>query len=222
MAYRIACDKLIDRLESGIDLHTLHAKIMFPGLEITTRRRTLAKNFIYAIRGAGGNRAVQRVLAMQGEYIDLHEIQQWRLRIFAEYPEIPAWIDEVATGLTAQCNRGERRIIRNAFGRTRVLLGYEPIKEALATEISGTSADIMNCVALRLAYEHPDIWQYVVLQIHDSWMVHAPKGIFPTVMNTVRQEMERPVWHWDRFATYPVEAKAGDRWSDLTTWQEAA
>jgi len=222
MAYRICCRKLIERLESGIDLHTLHAKIMFPGLEITTRRRTLAKNFIYAIRGAGGNRAVQRVLAQQGEYIELHEIQQWRLRIFAEYPEIPAWIEEVGAELTRAGTSGERRIIRNAFGRPRVLLGYEPIKEALATEISGTSADIMNCVAVRLAYEQPEHFQYVVLQVHDSWLVHAPEGIFPTVMNAVRSEMERPVWHWDRFATYPVEAKAGERWSDLTAWQEAA
>ena len=222
MAYRIVCNKLIERLESGVDLHTLHAKIMFPGLEITTRRRTLAKNFIYAIRGAGGNRAVQRVLAIQGEYIDLNEIEQWRLRIFAEYPEIPAWIEEVSTRLAQDSARGERRIIRNAFGRPRVLLGYDPLKEALATEISGTSADIMSLVAIRMAYEQPDLFQYVVLQIHDSWFIHAPTAIFPTVMNAMRQAMERPVWHWNRFAIYPVEAKAGDRWSSLAPWEEAA
>lgn len=191
---------------------------MFPGQDITKRRRTLAKNFIYAIRGAGGNRAVQIVLAKQGEYIALEEIEGWRQAIFAEYPEIPAWIRETDAVLNLQAERGERRVIRNAFGRPRVLLGNAPLKEALANEISGTAADIMSFVALRLAYEQPDIMRYVVMQIHDSLLVHAPDTQFNNVMQTLQHEMEKHVWHWGRFVRYPVEGKFGTRWSDLTDW----
>jgi len=222
MAYRISSTKLIERLENGVDLHTLHANLMFPGLEITTRRRTLAKNFIYAVRGGGGNRAVQQVLAKQGEYVELSEIQGWRLAIFSEYPEIEAWINETAAALSLQGWLGHRRVLYNAFGRPRVFLGYAPLKEALAFEISGTAADIMNFVALRLAYYQPDVMQYIAMQVHDSFIIHAPEEEFAPTMLAVKREMERTVLHWDRDVVYPAEAKAGERWSHLQEWKEAA
>lgn len=221
MAYRIRCGKLIERLEGGVDLHTLHAQLMFPGLDITTRRRTLAKNFIYAIRGGGGDRAVLAVLMKQGEYIDLSEIAGWRRAIFAEYPEIPAWIDETNCVIERAKGLGERVVLYNAFGRPRVFLGYNPLKEALAFEISSSAADIMNTVLLRLAYYHPDVFEYIAMQVHDSFLVHAPAAEFPSVMRTVQQEMERTVWHWDRAVSYPAEAKAGERWAYLKEWKEA-
>lgn len=222
MAYRIRCQKLITRLEQGVDLHTLHAQLMFPGLEITTRRRTLAKNFIYAIRGGGGDRAVFAVLAKQGEYVELSEIASWRRAIFAEYPEIPAWIEETEQLLAVQREAGERRVIYNAIGRPRVFLGYEPLKEALAYEISSTAADIMNCVLLRIAYKQPDVFEYIAMQVHDSFLVHAPEAEFATTMRAVSAEMERVVWNWDQAVIYPTEAKAGERWSHLSPWKEAA
>lgn len=218
MAYRIGCQKLIDRLEGGADLHTIHAELMFPGLEITYRRRTLAKNFIYAVRGAGGDRAVQIVLSKAGEYVEQSEIAGWRRAIFTEYPEIPQWITETEHLLGGQANRRERRVIRNAFGRPRVLLGFNPLKEALATEISGTAADIMSFVALRLAYEQPEVMQYVAMQIHDSFLVYAPEMEFADTMSAVQREMERAVWHWNRSVSYPTEGKAGMRWSELSAW----
>lgn len=218
MAYRIGCRKLIERLEGGADLHTIHAELMFAGLPINKRRRTLAKNFIYAIRGAGGDRAVQIALAKKDEYVEQSEIAAWRRAIFAEYPEIPEWIASTDKMLTGQYARGERRIIRNAFGRPRVLLGHAPLKEVLADEISATAADIMNFVLLRLAYERPEVIRYVPMQIHDSFMVHAPLHLFGSVMNSMQEEMERPVLHWGQIVKYPAEAKAGERWHELSAW----
>lgn len=218
MAYRIGSAKLISRLENGGDLHTIHATLMFPNLEINKRRRTLAKNFIYAIRGAGGDRAVQIALAKKDEYVEQSDIAGWRRAIFAEYPEIPAWIQETDNLLSLQGRNKERRVIRNAFGRPRVLLGYQPLKEALANEVSGTAAEIMNFVALRLAYEQPEVMNRVAMQIHDSFIVHAPQNEFDRSMEAVREEMERSVWHWGRAVRYPAEAKAGNRWSELTAW----
>jgi len=218
MAYRIRCDKLIGRLERGDDLHTLHAQIMFPGLPITKRRRVLAKNLIYAIRGAGGARAVKIELAKKGEYVEESEIENWRLLIFAEYPEIPAWIAEVDEMLARQTANKERRVIRNAFGRPRVLLGYQPLKEALADEISSTAAYIMNFVLRRGMYKAPRVFNRICMQFHDAFGVHAPKDEFDSVMGSLKEEMERPVWHWDQFVKYPVECKAGGQWSDLKPW----
>lgn len=222
MAYRIGSRKLIDRLEQGVDLHTLHAMLMFPNLEITTRRRTLAKNFIYAIRGGGGDRAVLAVLMKQGEYVELSEIAGWRRAIFAEYPEIPAWIDDTDRRISRAKGLGERVVLYNAFGRPRVFLGYNPLKEALAFEISCSAADIMNCVLVRIAYEQPDVFKYIAMQVHDSFMIHAPADEFAPTMLAVQREMQRTVWHWNQAVTYPAEAKAGDRWAYLKEWKEAA
>ncbi len=227
MAYRIGCEKLLERLLTpGRDAHREHAEVMFPRLEITKKRRTLAKNFIYAIRGAGGDRAVQIVLSKAGEYVELAEIAQWRARIFMEYPEIPRWIASTEKMLEVQQARGQRRVIRNAFGRPRVLLGHNPLKEALATEISGTGAEVMNCVLLRLAHEQPRVAERIAMQIHDSFIVHAPEKEFDGVMAAVKAEMERPVWHgWqfpERIVAYQAECKAGERWGEMDDWKEAA
>lgn len=218
MAYRIRCNKLIERLERGDDLHTLHAQLMFPTQEITKRRRTLAKNFIYSLRGGGGDRSIQIMMAKAGEYVELSEIAEWRRAIFAEYPEIPAWIEDTQRHLDTQESASERRTLRNAFGRPRVFLGYDPLKEALAFEVSSTAADIMNFVALRLAYEQPDIMERVAMQVHDSFIIHAPQREFAGVMARVEEEMQRAVWGWERFMTYPTEGKAGMRWSELGAW----
>lgn len=216
MAYAIGCEKLIGRLEEGAPLHDMHARLMFPEGEVTKRRRTLAKNFIYTVRGAGGDYAIQSVLAKQGEYVAIEEIARWRKVIFAEYPEIAEWIKKRDEGLKRQMAAGQRCLIYNGLGRPRIFLGNNPLKELLAFEISSTAADIMSFVALRLATQQPDIMRHVVMQIHDSFLVHAPEKTWESVTRAVQEEMERPVWHWGRFATYPTEVKVGERWSTLS------
>lgn len=219
-AYRTRSDLAIRELEGGADIHTANARRMFdlsdPGVPVPKPRRTLAKNFRYALRGGGGDRAIQIALAKGGEFVELHEIEPWRRAVFSVYPEIPAWIDETRTALRAAGR--SRKVIRNAFGRPRVLLGTEPLKEALATEISGTAAEIMNFVLLRLAYEQPATYSRIVAQIHDSFLLYAPESELDEHMRIVAREMCRPVLMWDHFRILQVDGKIGASWGALKEW----
>jgi DNA polymerase I-like protein with 3'-5' exonuclease and polymerase domains len=219
-AHRIQSAKMISRLETpGADPHSTHAALMYPGFDKNTadgkRQRDTMKNVIYGLRGGGGDRALLNAMAKKDEYYELADIAKFRSVIEAEYPEMPAWIADTAIMLEEQLMSGQRRIIWNALGRPRVLLGRAPLKPALATEISGTAAEIMNCIFVRLATYHPEEFKYVVLQVHDSIMVHAPAAIFDAVMEVVAREMQRAVWLWSEFVTFGVDIKVGEQWSLL-------
>lgn len=220
-AHRIKSALMIERLTApGADPHSTHAKLMYPefpgkGTPDGDRQRGTMKNVFYGMRGGGGDTALMNVLAKGGEFFELADMAQFRAVIEGEYPEQPEWITGTELMLEQQLMHGERRIIRNAFGRPRVLLGRNPLKEALATEISGTAAEIMNCVFLRLATYHPAEFKYVCMQIHDSVIVHAPKNIFWHVMEVVKREMETVTWMWGEFVSYGVDMKFGEQWSGM-------
>lgn len=227
-AYRINSSLAISELEGGANIHARNAKRMFAALAalddetIASKhkpQRVLAKNFRYALRGGGGDRAIQIALAKGGEFVELRDIDPWRKAVFAVYPEVPLWIESTLQSLKAQATRGERRVIRNAFGRPRVLMGNEPLKEALATEISGTGADLMNFTLARLAYEHPRAFGAIVAQIHDSYLLYAPAAEIDDHMRVVQREMERHAWVWGHFRSFPVEGKIGDCWGKLSDWK---
>jgi len=220
-AHRIKSPKMIERLETpGMDIHSIHARLMyedFPGkgTPIGDRQRGTMKNVLYGMRGGGRDRALLAAMAKKDEFYELSDMAKFRAVIEGEYPEQPAWIEETDLRLELALAHGERRVIRNAFGRPRLLFGRSPLKEALATEISGTAAEIMNFVLLRLAVYHPEEFRYVCLQIHDSLIVHAPKAIFWHVMEVVKNEMERAVWLWGDVVTIGCDMKFGEQWSGM-------
>lgn len=228
-AYRIGSEKLISRIEApNSDMHSLHAKLQWPEFVKKSpageRQRSTMKNVIYGLRGGGGDRALQIACAKKDEFISLPDLATFRKTIFSEYPEMEDWIDETQLVIDAVFLAGERRICRNAFEWPRVLFGHQDdaLKEWLATEISGTAAGGLNFVLWRLANEHPEAFQYVNLQVHDSLLVHAPVNVFPEVMHTVYTEMRRPWWIWGNAVSFGVECKAGERWSGMVSWDGAA
>lgn len=216
MAYRSDCQLLLDRmLDESLDLHTIHAQILYPDVEITKQRRTSAKNFFYAWRGRGGEVAIQIALAKRGFFVDQATIRQHMMRMDMEYPEVPAWNIWVDEELRRQeRTMGEYRLVRNAFGRPRTLLGADPLKEALADEISATAADIMNFALIRLAKESPEFIPWICMQIHDSVVGHCPTPMMPTVARRIKEELESPVWlppGWgNRIVSFPSDAKSSE------------
>lgn len=215
-AYETGAVAAAERLEGGLDIHSRNARLMFELCEdenVPKPRRTLAKNFRYALRGGGGDRAVQIALAKGGEFCELVDCARWRKAIFDDEPETPTWIDRVRTALYA--DRMGQRVVRNAFGRPRILLGPDPLKDALAFIISGTAADVMNLTLLRLATYEPAAYAAIVAQLHDAFLLYAPTSVLAECAATVRGEMERPVWAWDRFVSFPTDLKMGTCWGKL-------
>lgn len=227
-AHWMQCEKLIRRLTTpGADPHSDHARLIWKDFDKSTpagkRQRGTMKNVVYGMRGGGGDRALQSALAKKDEFLSLEEIATFRRAIFGEYPEMEQTLEDLEEELNRQLAAGETRMVRNFLGMPRVLFGRDPLKEAIATIVSGSAAGIMNCVIKRLAVYHPEAYEYVVMQIHDSLIVHAPKAVFRDVMLTVRDEMQRAVWQWGEFVEYGVDMKASDEsWAAMTEFTEAA
>lgn len=214
-AYRMRCQKLIDRLGGPDDLHTIHAELMFGKGQVVGRRRRLSKIYIYAKRGFGGPRAIQIAFAKDDEFVEQSDIAGWDRVIDAEYPEFAGHIIGSQADIDRQRKRGERVIVRNGFGRPRVLLGFDPLKEYIATEISSTAADIMNGVLWRLAERGSPAYKAMVMQIHDEFVLYAPEKQMPALIREVEEEMIRPQWLWDQMVSFPIEASWGRSWATL-------
>lgn len=213
MAYIAGDEKMISRFENNEDLHRIHAEMLFEG-RYDSKLRTLAKNFFYAWRGGGKEQAIQVALAKKGEYLEQSVLREYIQKMDREYSRTVAWQHNRATLLAFQRAHKQPQLVYNAFGRPRLLLGYDPLKDALANEIQATAADIMNFCILRLS-RNPGVWPYIVLQVHDSLVGVVPKARCESYCAAVKAEMERPVWMCERSIVYPVEAKVGERWSEM-------
>jgi DNA polymerase I-like protein with 3'-5' exonuclease and polymerase domains len=221
MAYLAGVTLLIERMEShdrdplgSDDIHTLNTKALFDG-RYDDALRTLAKNFFYALQYGGSEGAIQQALAKKGEYLEQSYIRELMLRVFREYPEMAAW-QQARAAHVARCDRDLLpRIARNAYGRCRVLLAQDPLKEWLSHEVQGTAADTVSFGLLRLAKEAPAAWAHLVLSIHDANMGYSPTGMVEQDVAATREQMERPCWISNRMVVLPTDVKRGVVWSRM-------
>jgi len=212
LAYLANVRRLIERLEEGADIHAENEKALFDTQGVN---RTLAKNFVFASLYGGGKVAIQIALSRKGIYLEQALIEELQSKLFQVYPEIAAWQIAVGADMDAARHRSVPVIVRNAFGRVRVLLGSEPHKEGLATINSGTAADIMSFNLLRFP-EH--VFSRLSIQIHDAFLGHAPNQSIPALASEVKEIMEREVWLGQRFVKFPVEIKVGSSWDNMKAY----
>jgi len=212
LAYLANVRHLIIALEEGRDIHAENEQALFNTQGIN---RTLSKNFLFASLYAGGKVAIQIALSKKGIYLEQSTIQDLQDKLFQVFPEIAAWQIAVGTDMDGARNRSVPVIVRNAFGRVRVLLGSEPHKEGLATINSGTAADIMSFHLLRFP-EH--VFSRLSIQIHDAFLGHAPTERLAALAAEVKEIMEREVWLGQRFVKFPVEIKVGTSWDSMKAY----
>jgi DNA polymerase I len=208
MAYLANVPKLISRMESKDgDVHKANTLALFDG-RYDDKLRTLAKNFFYAMQYGGSEQAIQMALAKKGEYLDQDYIRGLLMKIYEEYPEIALWQQRE----NVECAAAKVKIVRNAFGGMRILLGSDPSKEWLSTRVQGTAGYIMSFSLLRMSEE---VRRPIIANIHDAYLGMSPAERAHDDIRAVMQEMEYPVWLGDRFAVFPCDAKMGERWSDM-------
>lgn len=209
LAYLANVRGLIANLEAGVDIHNENEQALFGTSGVN---RTLAKNFVFASLYGGGKVAIQIALSRKGIYLEQALIEELQAKLFQVYPEIAAW--QISVGAAMDQARGQRVpvLVRNAFGRVRVLLGSEPYKEGLATINSGTAADIMSFNLLRFP-EH--VFKHLCIQIHDDFVGQATNQRIPSLAAEVKEIMESDVWMAGRFVKFPVEVKVGQSWDAM-------
>lgn len=208
MAYLAHVPKLIERMESpGGDVHRANTLALFDG-RYDDKLRTLAKNFFYAMQYGGSEQAIQIALAKKGEYLEQEYIRHLMVKLYDEYPEIALWQQRE----NAECAAAQPRIVRNAFGGVRILLGKDPSKEWLSTRIQGTAGFLMSFTLLRM---NEDVRRPLIANIHDAYLGISPVERAKTDIQNVMNVMQEPAWIGDRFVTFPCDAKIGEKWSDM-------
>ncbi len=212
MAHIAGVTKLIERMETpGIDVHTANTHALFDG-RYSDALRTLAKNFFYALQYGGSEQAIQMALAKKGEYLDQEYIRSLMLKIYTEYPEIALWQQDIAAQCNALSKLGHPRIARNAYGGCRILLGVDPTKEWLSTQVQGTAAYTMSFALVRMSEQ---VRAPLIAQVHDAFYGLSRKETWREEMQAVKDEMERPIWINGRFVKLPADAKMGLTWATM-------
>lgn len=214
MAYVANVPKLITRMEDPEgDVHTANTHALFDG-RYSDQLRVLAKNFFYALQYGGSEGAIQMALAKKGEYLEQEFIRGLMLRMYTEYPEIAIWQQDMAAYLQRQEKLKLPKVVYNEYGGCRILLGSDPLKEALSTKIQGTAAYTMSFTLIRMDEK---VRRPIIANIHDAYLGLSREDRALEDIRAVVAEMQRPVWICGRFATLPVDAKMGYKWSELKT-----
>ena len=111
------------------------------------------------------------------------------------------------------------RIVENAFGRRRILLGDDAdvLREALNTPVQSTAADIVNKAMIRI-YRKVRRLHYdakFVFQIHDELVMDVAGKDAKKTDALMKREMEKEVLLWDVRVTIPTVGGIATCWADL-------
>jgi len=215
-AYASNCANLIRVFESGDDVHLYNATSVF-GRDIrekSSKERDYIKRLKYSEQyGAGNQKISDTMLVETGEYQSPTSIGGHLLKLRAAAPEMYTWRDE--------CLRqaeGTGRVW-DGFGTPRLL--YDNPKEyrqvAYSWPTQATASGVINRATIRVY-----CWLIenrlpikIVCQIHDSlifemWVTDVYKYL-PTIMEL----MDQPEFVFERWVTFPSEAKIGFRLGEM-------
>jgi len=197
---------------TGLSIHTMNEQDLF---STDGPNRTLAKNFAFACVYGGGPVAIQIALAKKGIYLSIARIEQLQQKLFAIYPEIIGWQIREDEYIRRARAASQLIVARNAFGRARIMLGSEPLKELLSTKVQGAAGDVMSFVLLRIAREALALLDTLCSQVHDAYVAEVPVKTADAYDTQLTQAMERPVWMGSRFVVFPAEGKRGTCLGDM-------
>lgn len=183
---------LIDAFNSGEDAHTRTASQVFnvPVSEVTKSQRNAAKtiNFgvLYGISATGLAEATDMTRAEALQFIN---------RYFATYPKLDAFMKNTLaeakrTG-RAETWLGRRHYFQDLHTPS-FSLRQAAERAAMNMPIQGTEADLMKLAMIRLdaklTEEFPEA--HLIMQVHDSLLVEAPKELAPKITKVMQDIME--------------------------------
>jgi len=217
-AYASRCQKLIDIFESGQDYYNMLAEVAFqrPCTPKSADRRS-AKTFALA-RGYGASPLTisNHILKATYEYVEPAYIKKILERWDVEMPEIQQWRDDC---VAVAMEKGE---VYDGFGVPYRLFGrkedYRQI--AISRPTQATASGIVNRAMVRIADSGimDDYDCHLCLQVHDELMFDCPDPIPDDFKYYVKANMEHPctIFGYDKWITFPTEAKSGYRWGEMT------
>ena len=180
------CRPMLDAFNSGADLHTRTAALMYgvSDQEVEKSHRTAAKACNFGLAYASAPKGLQSYFATLGLYISPKEAREFYERWHAAYPEVGKW----HRWCQQQVDIGNP--VRTAIGRRRSLYGEENRVQIFANNtIQGGCADIMKA-ALVSIYRGLPPGASLVACVHDEVLCECRIELADEVLGLVVGEMQ--------------------------------
>jgi len=212
MAILSGCNKLIEAMRSGLDIHkTAAARLRkIPYDSVTKEQRDLVK---FVTHGLHYGRTIPSIA---GEYaLPLQEVEEFVREYFEEYSEIAMFmLTQVEKATTGEP-------IVNAYGRIRhlppVISGHEK-RVAINFPVSSSWADTLSLYTIRILrrFQREGWWKTQVLMnmsLHDALFGEVREEIADDVMKAIIEEAESPIPELADYR-FPIELELGRCWGD--------
>ncbi|MFZ2196922.1 MAG: DNA polymerase I, partial [Thermodesulfovibrionales bacterium] len=192
----LSADKgLIDAFNMDIDVHTRTASELY-GVsldKVTSEMRRTAKtvNFgvIYGISSFGLSEALN---------IDRRDAEKYIRQYFDRHPGVREYIKNILAGAK------EKGYVKTLFGRKRPVpelnshnknIQQQGERLAVNSPIQGTAADIikMAMIHIRENLQNQKLNAKMILQVHDELLFEVPEPELKTVLEIVKNNMEKVV-----------------------------
>lgn len=186
LAFITKCTPMLDAFNSGVDLHTRTAALMYgvPDAEVDKAKRTSAKACNFGLAYAAAPRGLQQYFAMLGLYISIQEARNFHKMWHAAYPEVGAWHRECQKKVDAGVP------VRTQIGRRRRLFGEENRVQVFANNtIQGGCADIMKAALVSIFTKLP-AGANLVATVHDEVLCESCINDAEEVLGIVCGEMQ--------------------------------
>jgi DNA polymerase-1 len=186
---------IINAFESGIDIHTRTAELVFglPAAQITPDMRRKAKevNFgiLYGIGAFGLKNRLQISQTQAKEIIDNY---------FTTFPNVKRFMEDMIT--FAQKNGysetilGRRRYLKNINSQNKTLRQFEE-RVAINMPIQGTAADMIKIAMINIhnEFNSRNLKSKMILQVHDELIFDTYTDEIDLVKTIVKEKMESAI-----------------------------
>lgn len=197
VAWEAGDEELKQMFREGVDIHEANAKTIHTS-------RQIAKKFVHGTNYGGSARTMAANCG-----ITVHEAEKGQKLWFSAHPGIKTWHGDISTQLHTA------RRVSNKFGfrcpffdRTETLL-----PEALAWIAQSTVALVIDHALVKISAHLPCV--QILLQVHDSLVMQAPKSLFPRIIENIRPLALTTV-PYDDPLIIPVSFKASSKsWGDV-------
>lgn len=144
-------------------------------------------------------------------------LREWEAAVrawMAEHREYVAWKDRVTKKAL------EERLVCNAFGRTRLLLGndYDITKQAMNHMIQSACGSLINRAWVRIEKRVPE-GAVPTFQIHDQLVYECWEKDVDVVAEIIKEEMGRPFLYRGVERYLRAEVEVGPNLGDLEKWE---
>lgn len=178
--------KMLDAFNSGKDVHTLTASLMY-GVEmdrVEKQQRQAAKSANFGLLYGSHHRGLMNYFATVGIFISMREAAEFYEMWHQAYPAFGAWHRECQ----AKADAGEH--MRTVIGRRRYLFAQDNKVTTQANNlVQGTGADIAKAAMVEIHRRLPESAR-LVATVHDSYLVECRRQDADGILSMMLAEME--------------------------------